>query len=169
MNDILTERLAVRPFILDDAPFILKLLNDPSFIDNIGDKGVKDLDDARGYLRDGPMASYEQYGFGLRCVSLLTDETPIGMAGLLKRDYLDDIDIGYALLPEFCRLGYAFEATSAVMDYARREIKASCVLAIVMEENEPSIGLLKKLGFGLRKMIQLPDTNKDICLYESIV
>src|SRR5690349_10085825 len=96
-----TGRLVLRQFSLDDAPFILRLLNEPSFVQHIADKGVRDLEGARGYLREGPMASYERHGFGLWLVSLAGGDTAIGMAGLLKRDYLDHMDIGYAFLPEY--------------------------------------------------------------------
>jgi RimJ/RimL family protein N-acetyltransferase len=96
-----TDRLLIEPFTLDDAAFILRLLNEPSFVRHIADKGVRDLEGARGYLQTGPLASYDRYGFGLWRVGLAGKGTAIGMAGLLRRDWLDDIDIGYAFLPEY--------------------------------------------------------------------
>jgi [ribosomal protein S5]-alanine N-acetyltransferase len=165
--EIKTERLIVRPFTFDDAPFILRLLNEPSFIENIVDKGVRDLEGARGYLRDGPMASYARHGFGLWRVGLSENDQPIGMAGLLKRDYFDAMDIGYALLPEYCGAGYAFEATSAIMDYARDDLKAEKVLAIVFEENVSSIRLLGKLGFESDGVVRIPGNDKDTRLFVS--
>ena len=167
MRKIKTERLTVRPFTFDDAPFILRLLNEPSFIENILDKGVRDLEGAREYLRDGPMASYERHGFGLWRVGLLENDRPIGMAGLIKRDYFDAIDIGYALLPEYCGAGYAFEATSAIMDYAREDLKAEKVLAIVFEENVSSIKLLGRLGFESDGVVRIPGNDKDTKLFVS--
>ncbi|MCU0990778.1 MAG: GNAT family N-acetyltransferase [Xanthomonadales bacterium] len=167
--DIKTERLSIRPFTLDDAPFILRLLNEPSFIENIADKGVRDLDGARSYLRDGPLASYERHGFGLWRVGLAGSDTPIGMAGLLKRDFLDDIDIGYALLPEFCGAGYAFEATSAVLAYAGKQLGARRVVAIVADYNERSISLLKKLGFADEGTMRMPGEQVDLLLLASAV
>lgn len=163
-----TERLTIRPFSLDDAAFILRLLNEPGFIRNIGDKGVRDLESAGDYLRNGPLESYRQFGFGMWRVGLRDDDTPVGIAGLLKRDYLDDIDIGYALLPEFHGTGYAFEATSAVMRYAREQLKKKRVLAIVNEDNEPSIRLLRKLGFAASGTVRNPDDGREIPLYESV-
>lgn len=161
MVEIKTERLSIGQFSLDDAPFILRLLNEPTFIENIADKGVRDLDGARDYLRRGPMASYERYGFGLWLVRLVENNKPIGMAGLLKRDYLEHIDIGYALVPEYCGAGYAFEMTSAVMRYAAEVLNAKQIMAIVSEENEPSITLLGKLGFAPDGMLHVPgDGNK---------
>jgi RimJ/RimL family protein N-acetyltransferase len=167
--ELKTERLIVRPFTRADAPFILRLLNEPSFIENIADKGVRDLDGARSYLREGPMASYARHGFGLWRVGLLGDDTPIGMAGLLKRDFLEDIDIGYALLPEFCGAGYAFEATSAVLTYARNQLGARRVVAIVAKHNERSIKLLQKLGFASEGTVRMPGEPDDLRLFASVV
>ncbi|HEX6092283.1 MAG TPA: GNAT family N-acetyltransferase [Dongiaceae bacterium] len=169
MVEIKTARLTIRPFTFDDAPFILRLLNEPSFIENIADKGVRDLEGARGYLRDGPLASYERHGFGLWRVGLAGDDTPIGMAGVLKRDYLEDIDIGYALLPEFCGAGYAFEATSAVLAHARNQMGARRVVAIVADYNERSIHLLKKLGFAQEGTVRMPGEQVDLLLLASAV
>lgn len=167
MVEINTARLTIRPFSLDDAPFILRLLNEPSFIENIADKGVRDLEGARSYLRDGPMASYARHGFGLWRVELASDRTPVGMAGLLKRDYLDAIDIGYALLPEYCGAGYAFEATSAVLGYARNRLHARRVVAIVAAYNERSIKLLEKLGFESEGTVRIPGDSEELRLLAS--
>ena len=108
-----TERLLLRLLATDDAAFILELLNEPSFVANIGDKGVRNLADACQYLLTGPIKSYEQNGFGLWLVALQETLTPIGMCGLIKREGLDDPDVGYALLPKFWSQGYAFEAAAA--------------------------------------------------------
>src|SRR5215216_2894158 len=105
-----TERLLLRQFTVDDAQFILTLLNEPSFIRYIGDKKVRNLDNARQYILNGPVASYEKHGFGLLLVELNDSHTPIGMCGLLKREELPDADIGFALLSDFCGKGFAFEA-----------------------------------------------------------
>lgn len=162
MPGINTARLSIRPFTLDDAPFILRLLNEPSFIENIADRGVRDLEGARNYLRDGPLASYAAHGFGLWRVGLPGSDTAIGMAGVLKRDFLDEIDIGYALLSEYCGVGYAFEAASAVLAYAREQLNAKRVVAIVSEHNQPSIRLLEKLGFTADGTVRMPDTNEEL-------
>jgi RimJ/RimL family protein N-acetyltransferase len=167
MLELKTARLSIRPFTLDDAAFILRLLNEPSFIENIADKGVRDLEGARSYLRDGPLASYARHGFGLWRVGLAGAGTPIGMAGVLKRDYLDDIDIGYALLPEFCGAGYALEATSAVLTYARSRVGARRVVAIVADHNERSIKLLHKLGFEDEGTVRIPGDSEDLLLLAS--
>jgi ribosomal-protein-alanine N-acetyltransferase len=159
---IKTQRLLLRPFTLDDAAFILRLLNEPSFVRHIADKGVRDLEGARGYLREGPMASYRRHGFGLWHVGLAGEGTAIGMAGLLKRDYLDHVDIGYAFLPEYGGRGYALEAASAVMEHARQVLGARRVLAIVNRDNAPSIRLLEKLGFGDDGAVRVPGSEHDV-------
>ena len=168
MIEIKTERLSVRRFVLNDAAFILRLLNEPTFIEHIADKGVRDLDAARDYLRRGPMASYERYGFGLWHVGLLDNDEPIGMAGLLKRDYLEHVDIGYALLPEYCGAGYAFEMASAVMGYAGEVLDAKQVMAIVSEGNTPSMKLLGKLGFQPDGMIHVPGDDRRVRLFRTV-
>ena len=88
-----TDRLIVRPITLDDAPFILTLLNEPSFLRYIGDKKVRTAQDATQYILNGPVASYERHGFGLCLVELKETHTPIGICGLLKREELPDPDI----------------------------------------------------------------------------
>jgi len=113
-----TDRLRLRQLSIDDAEFILRLLNEPSFIQNIGDRGVRTIDDARGYIVKGPITSYETFEFGLWMVETKSPSAPIGICGLLKREVLDDVDIGYALLPEFWSQGYALESASAVISYA---------------------------------------------------
>jgi RimJ/RimL family protein N-acetyltransferase len=113
-----TSRLELRRLSEDDAPFILALLNEPSFIRNIGDRGVRTIDDARGYIAQGPMASYARFGFGLYLVELREPRTPIGICGILKRDQLPDPDIGFAYLPAYWSKGCAREAAEAVKAYA---------------------------------------------------
>jgi [ribosomal protein S5]-alanine N-acetyltransferase len=144
-----TERLVIRPFVLEDAPFILRLLNEPTFIEHIADRGVRTLADAEGYLRDGPIASQARHGHALWHVRLAATDTPIGMAGLLKRDTMDRPDLGYALLPDFVGQGMAREATEAVMAYAQATLHLTHIAAIVNPGNTRSIRLLDQLGFVL--------------------
>lgn len=162
---IRTARLVLRPFTLDDDAFVLRLLNDPGFVRHIADKGVRDHEGARRYLREGPLASYERWGFGLWRVELADGGAPIGMAGLLRRDYLEDLDIGYAFLPEHGRQGYALEAAAAVMEYAWRVLRTSRVLAIVNQDNAPSIRLLEKLGFAAQGLVRPPGAEADVRLF----
>ena len=164
-----TNRLRLRRLSVDDAEFILRLLNEPSFMQNIGDRGVRTTEDARAYILKGPVASYEKFGFGLLLVEQKESGVPIGMCGLLKRDVLEHVDIGYALLPEFWSQGYAFESASAVMSYAREKLGAKQVLAVVNADNQSSIRLLEKMGFRYEKMIRLADGEPEIKLYSTAV
>jgi len=165
MTVLETERLSLRKLTVDDAEFILTLLNDPAFLRYIGDKKVRNLDDARQYILNGPVASYERHGFGLNCVELRESQTPIGMCGLLKRDELPDPDIGFALLPDFCRKGFAFEAASAVLKEAQNLPR---ILAITSLDNEASINLLQRLGFRFEKVVQLSPDGEQLRLFELI-
>lgn len=160
-----TERLILRELEEADAPFILELLNDSSFIRNIGDRGVRTSDDARGYIRRGPAASYAQHGFGLWLVELKESRTPIGMCGLLRRDVLDDVDVGFAYLPDFQSRGYGFEAARAVLDYARDTLRLKRVVAIVNADNEPSARLLEKLGMRFERMVKLAADQPELRLF----
>ena len=146
-----TERLILRELTFDDAPFILTLLNDPSFLRYINDKNVRNLVDARQYMLNGPMASYARHGFGLYLVALKDSAVPIGLCGLLKREELPDADIGFAFLPEFWGKGFALESAIAVMNDARQRLGLKRVLAIVMPENAASIKFLEKLGMKFER------------------
>lgn len=152
MTSLQTERLVIRQLTGDDAPFILTLLNEPSFLRYIGDKNVRTLEDARQYIRTGPAASYERHGFGLCLVQLKDTLTPVGMCGLLKRDDLPAPDIGFAFVPDFWNKGLAFEAANAVLNDARERLKLTRVLAIVNPDNDASIKLLQKLGLSFERM-----------------
>lgn len=152
-----TERLTLRHLTEDDAEFVVQLLNEPSFLRYIGDRGVRTLEDARRYVREGPAASYEQHGFGLYLVELKEGGTPAGMCGLVKRPALDHPDIGFAFLPAYWSKGYAFESASAVMTYAREVLALPRVVAIVSPDNEPSARLLGRLGLKYERMFRVAE------------
>jgi RimJ/RimL family protein N-acetyltransferase len=160
-----TDRLSIRRLSVDDAEFMLRLLNEPSFLKNIGDKGVRTVEEARSYILDCPIASYEKLGFGMWLVEMKESGAPIGICGLLKRDALEDVDIGYALLPEFWSRGYAFEAAAAVLSYARDTLGLTRVVAITNVDNRSSIRLLEKLGFTYEKMVRLSAGAPEINLF----
>jgi RimJ/RimL family protein N-acetyltransferase len=141
-----TGRLALRQFSPNDAEFILELLNEPSWIRFIGDKNVRTLDDARNYLVNGPIAMYERVGFGLFLVALKSSGEPVGMCGLIKRDTLEDVDIGFAFLPRHWGKGYAFEAAEATMNYGREVLKLKRIVAITSPDNDSSIKLIERIG-----------------------
>lgn len=144
---------------------MLSLLNDPSFIRNIGDRGVRTVDAAVQYIEAGPRASYARFGWGLCLVELRSSRTPIGICGILKRDELPEPDIGFAFLPAYWGQGYAFEAAAAVTDYARDVLALPRLLAIVNPANTSSIRLLEKLGFVFTSMTQLTPDAASIGLY----
>jgi RimJ/RimL family protein N-acetyltransferase len=149
-----TARLRLRDMADADAPFILILLNDPSFLRNIGDRGVRTLDDAVAYISNGPRASYARHGFGLWLVELQATGEPIGMCGLLKRDVLEDVDIGFAFLPAHQSQGYGFESAGAVLRHARDVLHLPRIVAIVNPDNEGSARLLEKLGMAFERTVQ---------------
>jgi RimJ/RimL family protein N-acetyltransferase len=160
-----TERLLLRQFSAGDAEFILALLNEPSFIQNIGERGVRTLEDAKAYILNGPVASYAKNGFGLYLVLLKETNESIGMCGLIKRDGLDDIDIGYAFLPKFWSRGYAVESALAVKTYAKDVIGLKRVVAITDPANEGSIRVLEKIGLRFEKMVRLSEDDIELKLF----
>lgn len=165
-----TARLRLRRLTEDDAPFILALLNDGDFVRFIGDRGVRTLDDARDYVRHGPVASYERFGFGLflaevRAHGADATEQPAGICGLLQRDALDDVDVGFAFLPAFRGQGYAFEAARAVMAWGRERFGLVRIVAIVQPDNTASVRLLEKLGLQRERSVRLADGAPELDLF----
>ena len=160
-----TERLFLRRLSSANSEFILELLNQPSFLRYIGDKAVRNTDDAINYIQTGPVASYEQFGFGLYLVELKDTAVPIGMCGLLKRDSLPDVDVGFAFLPAYWSRGYAFEAAAAVMNYGREVLGLRRIVAITSLDNEASMRLLGKLGLKLEGLIKLAEDQPDVRLF----
>jgi ribosomal-protein-alanine N-acetyltransferase len=160
-----TPRLILRRFTPDDAAFAMALVNDPAWIANIGERHVRSLEDARVYLEKGAIAMYEREGFGLYAVVQKNSGTIIGMCGLVKRAGLDDVDIGFAFLPDYRRLGYAVESAEAVRDYATVILGLKRLVAIVSPANQLSIRLLEKLGFRYERPVTLPGDDEEISLY----
>jgi len=165
MTVLETERLTLRELNTDDAPFILSLLNEPSFLRHIGDKKVRNLEDARQYILNGPVAMYERHGLGLYQVELKDTHTPIGMCGLLKREELPQPDIGFAFLPDFWNKGFAFEAAAAVLTDARKRLQLNRILAIVNPDNDASIKLLEKLGLKYERNVKLAADREEVKLF----
>lgn len=165
MNILETERLVLRQFSAEDAAFILELVNEPSFIQNIGDRRVRTLEDAQAYILNGPIASYAKNGFGLYLVALKETNEAIGMCGLIKRQTLEDVDIGYAFLPKFWSKGYAVESAQAVKAYAKDVIGLKRIVAITDPANAGSIRVLEKLGLRFEKMVRLSKDDIDLKLF----
>ena len=153
MNLILTtSRLLLREFTLSDAPFIRKLLNTPGWLQFIGDRGVATNGDAEQYLANGPMKSYVTNGFGLWCVCRIDDGSAVGMCGLLKRETLEHVDLGFAMLPDAHGMGYAREAAAATLAFAYERLGVVKMLAITSQTNARSIHLLEKIGFQFDRL-----------------
>jgi RimJ/RimL family protein N-acetyltransferase len=160
-----TSRLRIRELTVDDAEFILGLVNQPSFLDNIGDKGVRNLEDARTFILEGPWASHRDRGYGQFMVELEDGGEPIGVCGILYRDALEVSDVGCAFLPEYWRQGFAYEAACAVMDYGRRALGVETIVGLTCEDNIPSVKLLEKLGMQFKRMVKMSDDDPGTALY----
>jgi ribosomal-protein-alanine N-acetyltransferase len=159
-----TERLVLRQLELKDADFILELLNEAAFLRFIGDKGVRNLETAREYIQKGPIDSYGRHGFGLYATCLL-DGTPAGICGLVKREGLADVDVGFAFLSRHCSKGYAAESAAAVLAHAGRVLRLRRVVAITAPENFSSIAVLEKIGLQFERMIRLTEHSSELKLF----
>jgi RimJ/RimL family protein N-acetyltransferase len=166
MQAIQTERLILREFNLEDAPFLLELLNTPMWLQFIGDRGVRTVEGAAQYISDRFFKSYQTYGFGFYIMILKEGEIPIGTSGLIKRDGLDEVDMGFALLPQYEQKGYGFEAGQAVLSLAKDNFNFKKLLAITNQDNYNSQKLLVKLGFKKDKMVVLPNDTIELFLFE---
>jgi len=160
-----TERLRLRPVTISDTALMLAVWNDPAFIENVSDRGIRTVEQAREAIRSGAQKMFADYGYGPYCMSLKSDGTMIGICGLFKRENIEDPDIGFGVLPDYCGAGYAGEAAAAVVDYARDTLGIGILTAIVSPTNMPSIGLIEKLGLTFERMITMPGDDHAICLY----
>jgi RimJ/RimL family protein N-acetyltransferase len=165
MTIIETERLVLRKLTVDDVAFMLDLLNQPSFIQFIGDRCVRTLDDARKIILMRYIDAYERVGFGVYLTLLKADSVPIGICGLIKRDGLDDVDVGYAFLPQYWSMGYASESVSAVLVYARNTLGIKRILGITTPDNKSSIRVLEKAGLKFERMVKLSDDEAELKLF----
>ncbi len=164
VNVIRTARLGLRQLELSDSRFILELLNEAGFLRFIGDKGVRTLADAREYILKGPIDSYGRHGFGL-FAACLREGTPIGICGLVKRDGLADVDVGFAFLSRYCAMGYAAEAAAAVLAHAHRQLRIRRVVAITAPDNASSIAVLEKIGLVFERRVRLTEHSPELNLY----
>ena len=162
-----TERLLLRHCVPEDADVVLRLLNEPSFLENIGDRGVHTLEEAVTYLLNGPIASYAEHGYGMNMVLLKETGEPVGMCGLLRRPQFDHPDVGYAFFPEFWRRGFASEAASAVIEHARRTLGVGRIIAIVSPHNAASKLVLEKIGFTFQEHALFEPDGSEVLVYES--
>lgn len=160
-----TQRLRLRHQTPDDAAVVMEILNDPAFLTYVGDRGLRTVEQARTYIREGAMASYRRHGFGLWLVERVEDGAAAGICGLVRRDFLEDVDLGFAFLPAYRGLGYATEAAEAVRELAFVELGLERLVAIVSPQNGGSIRVLEKLGFAHEGPVRLPGEDEDILLY----
>jgi len=160
-----TDRLELRWLTLDDAPLMLAVWNDPAFVRYVADRGIRTLEQARAAIEAGPLRLYAEYGYGPFRVRRREDGVDMGICGLFRRDGLEEPDIGFAILPDFCGKGFGFEASAAVLEHARDTLGLSCVTAIVSPHNEASIGLLGKLGMHYERPIRMPGDDHDVSFY----
>ncbi len=160
MKILETERLILEHATLDDSSFIFELLNSPTWIKYIGDRGIKTDNDAKEYIQKSLLDSYKDKGYGLFKMVLKSEKAPVGICGFLKRDYLDDVDIGFAILPEYESRGLTYEAATATMQYGKSVLKFKTIFAITTEKNNRSRNLLTKLGLKEKKKIT-PDKDKE--------
>ncbi|MCW5519597.1 GNAT family N-acetyltransferase [Aureitalea sp. L0-47] len=167
MTFLETARLKLRKYTLEDAGFVLELLNSPEWIANIGDRGVRTLEDARHYIEEKYLAQYDELGFGSYVSVLKGSNTIVGTCGLYKRPKLDHFDIGFALLPKYEKKGYAFEATSALMNYARSELNMDTIYGITLPTNKASQGLLRKLGLEIIDRIRMEEDEAELLLFST--
>lgn len=165
MTVLETERLLLTRLSYDDCEFIFELVNEPSFKQYIGDKSVETLDDARIYLRDGPMCSYQRFGYGLFLVSPKDVDMPAGICGLVKRQEFDDPDIGFAFLQRYRDNGYALESARAVLEYGFAKLNLQRIIAMADPDNERSVRLLEGLGLAFERKVRMPEDDHDINLF----
>jgi [ribosomal protein S5]-alanine N-acetyltransferase len=160
-----TARLWLRPFTLDDAPFIVELLNDPGWLRFIGDRGVRADDDARTYLRERVLAHEAKHGFALGMVALRSDGTPIGMCGLIRRETLPDVDLGYAFLPAWRGQGYAREAAAAWLAHGFDALGLKRIVAFTNTDNGASCRVLESIGMRFEQRLRIAGYDSDSLLY----
>lgn len=167
MEEFTTPRLVLRRFTADDATFILKLLNDPGWHRFIGDNGVRNADEAVAYLLKGPLAMYQRFGIGLQAVDLKDGGTTIGMCGLIQRDGVADVDLGFAFLPDFRGRGYAREAASAALARGHGHHGIPRIVAFTAPDNARSVRLLDQIGMRLERTTTLPTSAEELLLFSS--
>jgi len=169
LNDLViaqTERLILRPLRLTDTAMVLSLFNEPDVINFVGDRGIKTSDDALHYIQSGPLAMQIKLGFSLYCCQLKGSDETIGLAGLIKREGVEEVEVGFSILSKYYRQGYAKESMNAVIDYAKSTLNLNVLQAITAPENNASIKFLETLGFSFKSKIILPSTVKEINLFE---
>jgi len=161
-----TDRLLIKPTIESDASFLFELMNTPKWIKNIGQRNINSIEDAKNYINNKMLPQLEKLGYSNYTVSLKTNNTKIGTCGLYKREGLDGVDIGFAFLPQYEKMGYAFESANKLKEVALLEFGLTELKAMTIKENIASQKLIKKLGLSFIKIIKLPNDPEDLMLYK---
>ena len=160
-----TKRLTLSEITTDNADFLFKLMNDPAWLRFIGDRNIHSIEAAREYITYKIRPSYEKFGFGFYLTALKENEAPVGICGLVKRPSLEHVDVGFAFMPEYRSMGYAYESAAAVLAYAKNDLGIDYIVAITDLDNVRSIKLLEKLGFQFEKIMQLEGEEKQCRLF----
>ena len=165
-----TERLIISKINIKDAPFFLELMNTPHWLKYIGDRNIKSIEDAEEAIKSGHLKSYKNNGFGFYKLLLKSEKNKtIGTAGLIKRDQLEDIDIGFGFLPDYEGKGFGYEASLEIMKLAKEVFNIEKLVAITNPNNKNSIKLLEKLGLTLEKRIKPFEDDKELLLFAKIL
>lgn len=165
MNILETDRLIIRKLTVEDNEFILELLNSPNWLEYIGDRNIKTLKQAVQYI-EGMLKNCHQHGYCLHVIELKESIIPVGLCGFLKREYLDSADIGFAILPDYERKGYTFEAAQAIVQYGISELQLGLIYGITSEKNSNSQNLLKKIGLKQIAKIHPKTEPKELLLFK---
>ena len=160
-----TQRLLISKFTIADAPFFLELVNTPHWIKYIGDRNIKTIAQAEQRIINGHIKSYETHGFGFYKLTLKENNKAIGTCGLIKRETLEHVDIGFAFLPDYEGKGFGFESSNALLKLAKDQFKLETILAITLATNKPSINLLEKLGLSFQKMVKPFEDDEELLLF----
>jgi len=161
-----TNRLIISKLTKDDAAFFLELVNSPNWIKYIGDRNLKTVKDAKDYLKNGTIKSYKNYGFGFYKLQLKEENfKSIGTCGLVKREQLDDVDIGFAMLPKYEGKGFGYESSVAILKLAKEKFNLKKIVAITLPTNHSSINLLEKLGLTYEKRVKPFEDDEELLLF----
>lgn len=160
-----TERLRVERVTEADALFYFQLMNSPNYIEYIGDRNIQSINDALAFIKEHVLQQYQLYGFGFYKLVLKSENKAIGICGFKKRDFLDNLDIGYAVLPAYEGKGYTWEALNEVYKYGKNELKLKNISGITSKKNKASQHILEKLGLKFQQEIIEPNSNESILLY----
>lgn len=161
-----TERLIIKLVDIDDAEFLMQLLNTEKWLKNIGDRNIHNLEDAKKYVREKNLPNIEKLGYGNCVVILKSNNEKIGTVGLYDRDGIDGVDIGFAFLEEYEGKGYAYESAKKIIDVGINEFGIKKVSAITLPTNKSSIKLIEKLGLKFKEVVRIPNDTEDLNLYE---